>query len=189
MVDKKVLRKVYLEKRLALSEKELKTRNDLLLKQFLNNIDFTNFNCLHTFLSIADKKEVNTHQIIEKALEANPKISIVTSKTLPKGQLEHYVLDDETIIENNSWGIPQPVKGKIADIEKIDLVIVPLITFDTVGHRVGYGKGYYDRFLKKIPKAKKVGVSLAPPLDEILYSNEMDVKMDCCVTPFRFYSF
>ncbi|MTI22892.1 5-formyltetrahydrofolate cyclo-ligase [Fulvivirga sp. RKSG066] len=189
MVDKNVLRKVYLEKRLTLSDDELETRNINILKQTLAHFDFSQYKCIHTFLSMVEKKEVNTHLIVAKATDVNEALTVVTSKTLKDGQLEHYIVDDDLRVETNKWGIPQPVQGTLADISKIDIVLVPLIAFDKVGHRIGYGKGYYDRFLKKIPHATKVGVSLSPPLDLIPYSNEHDVELDFCITPHKVYKF
>jgi len=189
MADKKTLRGVYLEKRLFLSKKELHRRNTLLLVRLFQQIDFTQVNFFHTFLSITEKKEVDTFSIMEKATLKHPGIGIIISKTLPKGELQHYHHTEETIIETNNWGIPEPVSGSLAKLDDIDLVLVPLITFDKLGHRIGYGKGYYDRFLKKVPQAKKIGLSLAPPLDVIPYADEMDVKMDMCITPFNSYEF
>ncbi|MBL6444961.1 5-formyltetrahydrofolate cyclo-ligase [Fulvivirga sp. 29W222] len=189
MVDKNTLRKVYLEKRLTLSAEEYQRRNKLLIDRLIEYIDFTQVNFLHTFLSITDKYEVDTFSVIKIVRELNPDINIVICKTLPKGELSHYKLNDRTRIEKNKWGIPEPVEGDIADIEGIDLVLVPLICFDKVGHRVGYGKGFYDRFLKKVPKARKVGLALTPPLDIIKYSDEMDVRLNMCVSPFETYEF
>lgn len=189
MVDKNVLRKVYLEKRLTLTTPELQRRNQLILHQLFQFIDFRSINWLHTFMSIVEKKEVDTAGIIEKARQINPNINVVTSRTRPEGQLEHYILDNEVKVKKNSWGIPEPTEGTLADIQLLDVVLVPLISFDKEGHRIGYGKGYYDRFLKKIPSARKIGVSLSPPLDKILYSNKYDVLLDACITPFKVYSF
>lgn len=189
MADKRTLRKVYLEKRLTLTEDEYAHRNQLILDLLISHVDFTKYRHLHIFLAITDKKEVDTYQIIKKARKINPDIRVIVSKTAPQGELEHYLFDKSTKIEVNNWGIPEPVRGEPADLDIIDLVIVPLLTFDKIGHRIGYGKGYYDRFLKKVPTANKVGVSLSPPLDRILFSDDMDVKMDSCVTPFAIYRF
>ncbi|MDX1628355.1 MAG: 5-formyltetrahydrofolate cyclo-ligase [Fulvivirga sp.] len=189
MVDKSILRNVFLEKRLFLSQQEHQKRNKLLAENLFARIDISQYKCMHTFLSITDKKEVDTHAIIDKAVELNDQLQVVISKTKPKGILEHYLLDHDTVVETNNWGIPEPINGKLADISKIDLILVPLITFDKVGHRIGYGKGYYDRFLKQVPTATKIGLSLTPPLDLIQYIESNDVKMDACVTPFELYSF
>lgn len=189
MVNKNTLRKVYLEKRLSLSSDEYQNRNRLLIDRLVEFIDFRQTRFMHTFLSMTDKHEVDTFSIIKVARELNPEINIAICKTLPKGELSHYLLNERTRVEKNSWGIPEPVEGEAADIDNFDLVLVPLISFDKAGHRIGYGKGFYDRFLKKVPQAKKVGLALTPPLDIIEYADDMDVRLDACVSPFEVYQF
>lgn len=189
MASKKELRNIFLEKRMFLSEKEYQLRNSLIQKHIAYHIDFKKYTYLHTFLSISDKKEVLTAPIIQLAKSQQPDITVMTSKTLPQCQLAHYIYDDNTQIKVNKWGIPEPTNANTVAADEVDLVLVPLLSFDREGHRIGYGKGYYDRFLKTIPNALKVGVSLAPPLDHIPYSDAMDVRLDCCITPFSIYSF
>ena len=60
---------------------------------------------------------------------------------------DHIICDDNTILNENDYGIMEPVDGTIIPYENIDMVICPLLTFDKNGYRVGYGKGFYDRFL------------------------------------------
>lgn len=74
-------------------------------------------------------------------------------------------------------------------MNKIDLVIVPLLAFDLDGNRVGYGKGYYDKFLQNCENALKIGICLEKPLLKILDINEYDIKLDYCITPEKIYSF
>ena len=98
--------------------------------------------------------------------------------------LEHIAFDAGTVFAENRWGIREPVAGRTVDPSDIDIVIVPLLCFDTRGFRVGYGKGYYDRFLAKCrPDCLKAGVSLFPPIAAIDDVNRFDVKLDICVTP------
>lgn len=189
LMDKNTLRETYLEKRLFLDPREYKRRNLLLIDQLMEFLDFKEIGFIHTFLSMSDKNEVDTFAIIETIRELNPEIIIAVSKTLPKGDLSHYLLNEHTKVLKNNWGIPEPVEGEAARITDIDIVLVPLICFDKQGQRIGYGKGYYDRFLKKVPNAKKIGLALTPPLDIITYADEMDVKLDACISPFKSYSF
>ena len=75
-------------------------------------------------------------------------------------------------------------------IKKIDIIFIPLSIFDLSGHRVGYGKGYYDRFLKSLnSNTVKIGLSLFEPVEEIIDINNDDVSMDICVTPNSIYDF
>ncbi|MEM7110660.1 MAG: 5-formyltetrahydrofolate cyclo-ligase [Bacteroidota bacterium] len=189
MVDKDTLRQVYLEKRLFLSAEELKRRNQLLTKLLLASLPTPRYKTVHLFMGLKEKNEVDTLGIMKALKILRPSIQFVTSKTKNKGILEHYKINLETRFEKNRWGIPEPVEADEADINEIDLVLIPLVIFDKVGHRIGYGKGYYDRFLKLIPDAIKVGLSLGPPLDKIEYVGKYDVAMTACCTPFTYYEF
>lgn len=189
MADKKELRRVYLEKRRLLSKHEFDYRNQQLQTRVLEFLGGTDFNVIHSFLPILEHKEVNTLAIIEAIRKLNSKTRFYISKTLSHGKLEHFEMDRLTILENNKWGIPEPVNALGADINNIDVIFIPLIIFDKNGHRLGYGKGYYDRFLPECPKAIKVGLALCPPLDIIPYVEDTDVKLDYCISPFVAYKF
>lgn len=84
-------------------------------------------------------------------------------------------------LQKNLYNILEPQKGSIHDGE-IDMVLVPLLAFDKVGYRVGYGKGFYDRFLENI-NAQKIGLSLWPAIARIDDVNEHDIRLDFCITP------
>ena len=77
----------------------------------------------------------------------------------------------------------------VACPKKIDVVFVPLLAFDLEGNRVGYGKGYYDRFLKNCTsECIKIGVSFFPP-EKKINNDTLDVNLNYCVTPDKIYSF
>src|SRR6185369_10787907 len=83
----------------------------------------------------------------------------------------------------NRWGIREPI-GKVVPPEDIDLVLVPLLCFDRAGHRVGYGRGFYDRLLASVrTDCLKVGLSYFPPVESIDDAGEYDVRLDACVMP------
>lgn len=90
----------------------------------------------------------------------------------------------------NSFGIPEPKEGNQMLPELIDLVIVPLLYFDKTGNRVGYGKGYYDRFLKKCRKdCIKIGIGYFSPTEVIEDINEFDVPLDYGISPDGIHEF
>jgi 5-formyltetrahydrofolate cyclo-ligase len=92
-------------------------------------------------------------------------------------------------LKKNNWGILEPSQGIPTPPEKIDLVLVPLLAFDKQGNRVGYGKGYYDRFLSTCsPETKKVGISLFSSEEEI-HTTDTDVQLDQCITPIELLTF
>ena len=89
-----------------------------------------------------------------------------------------------TKIKKNSYNIPEPVEGIEVPDTKIDVVFVPLLAYDEEGNRVGYGKGVYDRFLKKCrPETIKIGLSFFSPEEKIEDVSSNDIKLDFCVTP------
>jgi 5-formyltetrahydrofolate cyclo-ligase len=99
-------------------------------------------------------------------------------------------INEETIFEKNQYGIDEPVNGMEVSPDDIDMIIVPLLGFDTHGYRVGYGKGFYDRFLCRCRKdCIKVGFSYFEPVDIIEDVNQFDIKLDYCITHEKFYIF
>src|SRR5262249_34070605 len=87
-------------------------------------------------------------------------------------------------LAENRWQISEPVHDERVDANEIDMVFIPLLCFDRYGHRVGYGKGYYDRFLRACRHdCIKVGLSDFEPVDKISDAHEGDVKLDAAVTP------
>nr|MCU0396414.1 5-formyltetrahydrofolate cyclo-ligase [Chitinophagaceae bacterium] len=90
----------------------------------------------------------------------------------------------------SSFGVEEPLTGKPVDPGMIDLVFVPLLAFDKKGYRVGYGKGYYDRFLKRCrPDVMTLGLSLFPPVEAIGDLHTNDVPLKYCITPHKIYAF
>jgi 5-formyltetrahydrofolate cyclo-ligase len=102
----------------------------------------------------------------------------------------HYLLTDNTKLTISEYGIPEPVEGIEVPSNKADVVFVPLLAFDTKGHRVGYGKGFYDRFLMECkPDVIKIGLSFFEAEEELIAVNPTDVALDFCVTPKKVYAF
>ncbi|MDH5380175.1 MAG: 5-formyltetrahydrofolate cyclo-ligase [Cyclobacteriaceae bacterium] len=189
-MNKEVLRKVYLEKRLFLSEKEKTDRDQKLFSHFLSHISLQNISYLHIFLPIEKKKEPDTWLLIDQISKDYPQIRFVIPSSEDNGDLKHYVLKDKSQLKFNKWGIPEPEHGEQISPELLDFILVPLIIFDKKGHRIGYGKGYYDRFLELCrPDAKKIGYSLHMPLDVIPYTDEHDIPLDGCIYPEGYWEF
>jgi 5-formyltetrahydrofolate cyclo-ligase len=104
--------------------------------------------------------------------------------------MKHYLHEEDMYFEINQYGIPEPVGGSEIMPEELDMVFVPLLGFDLQGNRVGYGKGYYDRFLSKCKDdVIKVGLSFLSPIDCIEDVDFFDKKLDFCITPERVYAF
>ena len=184
---KSFLRRQYLEKRLALSIEEVDTASLAIANRCLELLMWEK-EIFHLFLSITQKNEVVTNPLLT-LLQGRDK-SIVVPKILPEGNLEHILLQDATKIKLNAWGVPEPLSGILIPPEKIEVVFVPLLVFDTQGNRVGYGKGFYDRFLAACsPQVINVGLSFFEPVERIADVDAFDIPLTACVTPLRSYLF
>lgn len=143
----------------------------------------------HIFLSISDKKEVDTEPILH-ILQGKDKNVILSKSDFKTGHLHNYLLTDSTVIKTNAWGIPEPVDGIEIPADKIEVVFIPLLAFDEQGNRIGYGKGFYDRFLSRCPEdVIKVGLSFFEAENETIEASSFDIPLDFCVTPQKIYNF
>jgi 5-formyltetrahydrofolate cyclo-ligase len=181
-MTKAELRKLYKEKRRFLTPKELETRSSAVIEHFFSKFDVVD-KMISIFLPIEKLKEINTYSLVEKAVDFGAKIALSKSN-LENHTMRHFVYDEAEGLEINAFGIPEPKKGKPISADKIDIVIVPLLTYDKKGNRVGYGKGYYDRFLQKCsPLCQIIGVSVFEEFEQISDVEKTDVPLTAIVTP------
>jgi 5-formyltetrahydrofolate cyclo-ligase len=189
-MNKQEARKVYLEKRLQLTPVERNRFDDLLLIQF-QKLVLPEILWLHTYLAIESKNEFETDTILHFMEFQHPGIQFsIPRMNNNTNELENVQYNDELIFETNKWGITEPLNGSLIDPVNLDIVLVPLLAFDEKGCRLGYGKGYYDKFLSKCRRnVIKVGFSYFDPLTKITDSAPFDIPLSYCVTPHRIYEF
>ncbi|WP_266369100.1 5-formyltetrahydrofolate cyclo-ligase [Tellurirhabdus rosea] len=193
-MTKSDLRRLYRQRRRDLPEADRQARCNAIEQSFFRWFTGQNFTnpVVHTFLPIEKQKEVNTWPIVRRLWQM-PGVRIAASVTNPQdGTLTHYEIFPDTPFIPNPYGIPEPPDNSLFIIHYslISLVLVPLLAFDQRGHRVGYGGGYYDRFLDQCrPDCVKMGLSLFEPVAKIDDVYEGDIRLDGCVTPGQFYSF
>ena len=167
---------------------ELLLSSSLTIANKLLQLPIWTYDNYHIFLSISKNKEINTSFILS-ILQGKDK-NIILPKVASENSLKHFLLSDNTKLQENIWGVPEPVDGVEIAPNKIDVVFVPLLIFDKKGNRVGYGKGFYDDFLGKCRATTiKIGLSLFEAENEITDLNEKDVPLNYCVTPNTIYSF
>jgi len=190
MATKKELRERFKKKRLLLTKEEERSLNEGLLQQF-QRFNWSKFSCIHIFLPIKSFKEPDTIVLINWLRQNFPQIRLVIPKTDTINlTMHHYVWEEGLAFEINKWGIEEPASGELVLTEQLDLVMIPLLAFDRMGNRVGYGKGFYDRFLSVCrPDCLKVGLSLFEPIDLIEDANPMDIPLDYCITPDTIWEF
>lgn len=188
-MTKKEIRSEYTKLRANFSEEKYASLNQSLVGNFFLSQNLSNVKTLHTFLPILSKNEPNTWQIIDKLKRDFPSIRISVSR-VEANRLVNFYFEGEEHLKKNQWGILEPVSGELTPTDKIDFVIVPLLAFDKKGNRVGYGKGFYDRFLSECrPDCKKIGLSFFSPITELIPIDENDIGLDAVVTPVETYVF
>lgn len=190
-MTKSELRKVYLERRMALSKAERTENSRQIAELLFSTIDLTEISSLHCFIPIEKFGEIDTFLILERLRSSNPDIKVYVPKiALETGEIKSLAFEPGAELIDGALGTREPVISKTIDADAIDIVLVPLLCFDRHGFRVGYGKGFYDRFLLRCrPDCLKVGLSYFPPVDLIENIYPGDVRLDMCVTPGSIYHF
>ena len=173
-----------------MSPQAYRQRNEQLAAQFFRYFSFHPSGTVHTFLPIPHKQEPDTQPIIERLRQQGVTL-VIAKSNLSDQSLSHYLYTPEIMLQPNRWGVPEPAENALLfPVEKINRVLVPLLAFDRQGNRVGYGKGYYDRFLSQCrPDTQKIGLSLEPPVDTIEDLHPLDIRLDFCVTPEQVWKF
>ena len=188
-MTKDELRLLYKNKRAELDLDKIDDLSIEVANQALS-LDIWSKNNYHIFLPITKQKEVNTEFLIS-ILQGKDKNIIVPKTNFEENALQHILLSDNTKLVVNNYGIPEPENGIEIQEQQIDVVFIPLLVFDKDGNRIGYGKGFYDNFLKNCkPNTIKIGLSLFNLNKDISIKKEPhDVKLNYCITPNEVYKF
>lgn len=190
-MDKATLRQQSLERRLQLSRSNYWSLTEDIMDQ-VKLVDWLNYRMVHIFLPIRKHNEIDTFSLLNYFKVQHPQLKIVIPRTdFTNLSITNILYDHEyTILGRNKYDIPEPIHGKVVPNEEIDIVFIPLLGFDQKGNRVGYGKGFYDRFLSECrPDVVKIGMSFFEPIDEISDVNEFDIPLDLCITPEKTWNF
>ena len=172
------IRQITKEKRNGMSVDEVMEKSALAAELFLNSQLYQNSNCLMLYMPLG--KEADTSLILKKAL-SDGKSLVMPVTDVKNTDIIPCVVTKDTCFQKGAYSINEPDKIIKADESEIDTVIVPGVAFGKDGGRVGFGKGYYDRFLKKT-KAVKIGFCYDFQLWETIPTDEHDVAMDYVVT-------
>ena len=146
-MNKKEARKKSKEARKKLSFEEIEEKSLAIANQLVQ-LDIWDKTYYHLFLPIEEQKEVNSEYILN-ILQAKDKEIVISKSDFATTSMSHYLLTDNTKIKKNEYNIPEPINGLPVPTEMIDVVFVPLLAYDKQGNRVGYGKGFYDKFLSE----------------------------------------
>lgn len=187
---KKEIRKLYKQKRENITSSQKLKWDDLILIQF-QSIELPFLQAVLSFYPIDEKNEVNSFILTDYLHFRNPSLKVAYPKMdIDTTTMHAFVCAGDEAFQTNGVGITEPMGNEIIAAEELDLVVVPLLAIDKKGHRVGYGKGYYDRYLAACRNdCLKVGVSYYPPVDVIDDTTNFDIPLDLCITPQEVYVF
>jgi 5-formyltetrahydrofolate cyclo-ligase len=178
--QKQHFRSHYLEIRKNLSTDFVTENSKVIMEQVLNSEEFKQADLVHCYVSMPQNNEVSTHHFIRDCFKKNK--SIAVPKIGKGGELKHLSLASFDDLRKNRWGVLEPNTGKERTPGSFSLIIVPVVAGDPFRNRIGYGKGYYDRFLAK-SDAVKMGVLFDCQLHKTrLPSEPFDIPLDILIT-------
>lgn len=187
-MTKTELRKKYKILRQALSLNEIEDFSLAIANQLLK-LNIWDKSFYHIFLTIEEQKEINTDYILN-ILAGKDKNIIISKSNFEDFSMSHYLLTDTTQLQKNNYHIPEPVNGIAIPVSQLEIVFIPLLGFDKTGNRIGYGKGFYDRFLANCKaETLKIGLSFFESETEAFETSADDIKLDYCVTPTKVFQF
>ncbi len=192
---KETIRRAALARRQALPAAEIAQRSQMLCDQLFQHFPVAEWRWLHLFLPLAQLNEPDTWLITRRIWAEGLAVRLAVPVVQPDGaSLKHYELTPDTPLHLNRWGIPEPEATTATEVlpAAFDAVLVPLLAVDAAGHRVGYGGGFYDRFLAQCrPGTQFIGLNVLDeaPLAGIADVRPTDVALTATLTPSQVWRF
>lgn len=189
MMTKKEARSHFRQLRDGLAPGQRERMQDLLLIRF-QELRLPFLQTVHTYLPMHHLSEPDPGTLVRSLAFSNPGLRVAVPRIISDTEMVHILLTERTELLSNPFGILEPREGELINPAEFDLVLVPLLGFDLLGNRVGYGKGYYDRFLAGCrDDVLKLGLSFFRPLERIEDTGSWDIPLDYCITPEEVYEF
>lgn len=172
-MDKSALRKKIRQLKQAMTQKEIDAASSDLCSQFLRTQAYAAANTIYGYLPY--NQEVRTYALLEQALKDGKKIAV------PKvygDEMRFIYLADLSAVERGYAGIPEPIADGPAANDPTALVLMPGLVFDRAGHRIGYGGGFYDKFLQQEPNHPTVALCYSFQMLDCLETEDHDIPVD-----------
>jgi 5-formyltetrahydrofolate cyclo-ligase len=189
-MTKQELRQLYKAKRAQLDPKECLRLDDLILLQF-QQLNYSDIQTVLTYWPMPDQVEPNTHLFSSYLRHMIPGLTLAYPFTDTSARLmTALAINEDTVYHTNHWNITEPKEGVVVQPGRVDMVFVPLLVCDKIGYRVGYGKGFYDRYLSACREdIVKIGFSYFEPIEKITDTDQFDIPLTYCITPQNVYEF
>ena len=173
--DKRTLRKQIRETKRQFSDKELEELSLPIISRLLSHPVIVGSKTILMYYSLHD--EVNTHHAVNQLIASGK--TVLLPRVVDGENMEIRVHRNPDDLAPGHYGIMGPTGETYTRYEDIDVAVVPGMAFDQYGHRLGRGKGYYDRFLPKASHAYKIGVCFDFQKQETIPTDANDITMDC----------
>jgi 5-formyltetrahydrofolate cyclo-ligase len=173
-MNKKELRAMIREKKRAMTPEEINSRSEKLMALFLQSKAYKNANTIYGYLPY--NQEVRTVPMLEQALKDGKRVAV------PKcygDEMKFLFMDDLSKVEKGYAGIPEPIADEPVADDETALVLMPGMAFDPQGHRIGYGGGFYDKFLAQEPNHPTLALCYDFQVLDYLETEEFDIPVDC----------
>lgn len=174
MLDKKALRQTIREQKRAMTQEQILEKSQNLCEQFLATPQYRQAKTVYGYFPY--NQEVRTVPILERALADGKKVAV------PKvygDQMRFIYLTDLTQVEKGYSGIPEPIMDEPIADDTTALVLMPGLAFDACGHRIGYGGGFYDKFLAEEPDHPTVALCYDFQMLPAIETDDFDIPVDC----------
>ena len=172
-MNKQELRRAIRERKRAMTEEEIVERSNALAEKFYNSPAYQAASTIYGYLPY--NQEVRTVPMLQRALDEGKRVAV------PKvygEEMRFIYLEDLTQVSKGYAGIPEPIADAPVAEDQQALVLMPGLAFDPRGHRIGYGGGFYDRFLAKEPHHPTLALCYEFQMQAHLDTEEFDIPVD-----------
>ena len=185
-MSKQRVREEALVSRKAISTEELVKKSKVIEEKLLSTELYKNANVIMAYVDF--RNEVQTEKIIKAAIADGKRVVIPISVVATRQLILSEIINYDIELESGAYGILEPRTEYIREVDPdlVDLVLIPGVAFDERGFRVGYGGGYYDRFLNRVrPDATKIALAVEVQMVEHAFEDSHDVPVDMIITEDR----
>lgn len=175
-MNKQELRRVIRERKRAMTEAEIRSRSEILAEKFAASDAYKAAKTIYGYLPY--NQEVRTVPMLQRALDEGKRVAV------PKvygDDMKFIYLDDLTQVAKGYAGIPEPIADAPVAQDETALVLMPGLAFDRQGHRIGYGGGFYDKFLAREPHHPTLALCYDFQVQEALQTEEFDIPVDTVI--------
>ena len=173
-MDKTALRAMIRQKKRSMTESQIVAAGKRLTELFVSTEQYRQAQTIYGYLPY--NQEVRTWDLLQRAIEDGKRVAV------PKvfgDEMRFIYISDFNGIEKGYAGIPEPVADGPVAVDKTALVLMPGLAFDSAGHRIGYGGGFYDKFLQSEPQHPTIALCYDFQVLPEIETEEHDVPVDC----------